>query len=65
VAAHPVALALDVDDGGVVQESVQDRRRYDLVGEDRSPFIWGWDMFVVEDSGWCLESFFSGVLFDL
>jgi hypothetical protein len=37
VAAHPVALALDVDNGGVVPEPVQDRRRHDLVGEDRSP----------------------------
>ncbi len=24
--------------------------------------IWGWGMFVVEDSGWCPESFSSGAL---
>src|SRR6266545_7488304 len=37
VAAHPVALALDVHDGRVVQQPVQDRRGHDLVGEDSSP----------------------------
>jgi len=37
VTAHPVALALDVDHRGVVQEPVQDRRSDDLIGEHGSP----------------------------
>ena len=34
---EPVALALDVDSGGVMQQPVEDGRGDDVVGEDRAP----------------------------
>ena len=34
VAAHPVAAAADVEDGGVADEAVHDGGGHDLVGED-------------------------------
>jgi hypothetical protein len=36
VAAHAVDLVFDVDNGGLVEEPIQDRRRHDLVGEHGS-----------------------------
>ena len=38
VAAHAVAVALDLHDGGVVQKPVQQGRGYDGIAEDLIPF---------------------------
>jgi len=39
----------------VVDQPVDHGGSDDVVAEDLAPAIWGWDMFVVEDSGWCLR----------
>jgi len=47
--------SLGGDDRGVVDQPVDHGGSDDVVAEDLAPAIWGWDMFVVEDSGWCLR----------
>ena len=62
---EPPAGAVDGDDLAVVQEAVEDGGGEDLVGEDVSPFIRGWHMLILADSGWCLGQLPSGVFADL
>ena len=49
----------------MVQEAVEDGGGEDFVGEDVSPFIRGWHMLILADSGWCLGQLPSGVFADL
>jgi hypothetical protein len=44
--AHPVGLAVGDDDGGVVQEPVQDAGRGGVFGKESAPLNWNWHTFV-------------------
>ena len=44
--AHAVGLAAGDDDGGVVQEPVQDADGGGVLGQEPSPLNWDWHMFV-------------------
>src|SRR6266542_2896363 len=63
-AFEPVAVALERDDGGVVDQPVDHGRGDHGVAEDLAPAIWGWVMFVVEDPGSCLQSSPSSAFLD-
>ncbi len=44
--AHAVGLAVGDDDGGVVQEPVQDADGGGVFGQESAPLNWNWHTFV-------------------
>ena len=56
--------SLGGDDRGVVDQPVDHGCGDDVVAADLAPAFWSWDLFVMENLGWCLRRRpFSG-LFD-
>jgi hypothetical protein len=53
VVAEAVAVAVEVEDDGSVQEPVEHGGGHGGVAEDLTPAIWNWHMFVVRESA-CL-----------
>lgn len=47
---HSVGLAVGDDDGGVVQEAVEDAASGGVLGQEATPAMWSSHMFVVSDS---------------